>query len=507
MQHVLQLLEARSRGEILNDAVENAVLAMLGKEVPKVNQDTDEYDDIHEEESKPKSISSDSNPTTSCIKATLNDMVDSDDGVDAPLDLIPMGHAAAKMMITFGDGPSPHPAAVQMALLGCRRCLQVAIKDARAIRRSQKAAYATARRQVHRFNKSIMRKYGKISSTAQAADSTMLYRAIDSYDKLAYDPKCGFDVEQLRQLFPEEIAAYERWKDMHEATQLEEENGVSVEDAEESKPQNEQIVTGGHLQERAAQFDVRTDAMKGDWYMTFAEVRTGSFLPRRSQKKTQEEKTWDATRTTTRGRTKDGVWDNMNSASVRFLHWLGFDPRSSLPPPGDETTQALAFLGYDIMGRIIETAIEIRVRKRNGEGKETLLELNKGEQLCSTDIEKALGDASIKPVSLYSGSGEGQEEDKVSCLAGAQLYFGPGFEERLEMELDELVSGSKKRKQLSSEEQEIRKKEDAIFEELSKNPLFAVGIERGSNETTESAEAEKEPSKKVTLAKKKTGNK
>jgi len=70
-----------------------------------------------------------------------------------------------------------------------------------------------------------------------------------------------------------------------------------------------------------------------------------------------------------------------------------------------------------------------------------------------------------------------------------------------------LVSGSKKRKQLSSEEQEIRKKEDAIFEELSKNPLFAVGIERGSNETTESAEAEKEPSKKVTLAKKKTGNK
>ena len=43
----------------------------------------------------------------------------------------------------------------------------------------------------------------------------MMYRAMQGWDKLAYDPKCGFDVEQLRQLFPEEMQAYSRWKEMH----------------------------------------------------------------------------------------------------------------------------------------------------------------------------------------------------------------------------------------------------------------------------------------------------
>ena len=34
----------------------------------------------------------------------------------------------------------------------------------------------------------------------------------------------------------------------------------------------------GHLEERAAQFDVRTDQMENDWYLKFSEVRRGSFL-------------------------------------------------------------------------------------------------------------------------------------------------------------------------------------------------------------------------------------
>lgn len=443
MQQVLDLIEARSRGEVLNDAVEKAVQAMLGKEMPKVNQDTEEYDDMQEEEVEPSAPASKSAsmPAATAASATLEDMLDPDDDDDTstPLDLIPMGHAASKMMITFGDGPSPHPATVQAALLGCRRCLQMAIKDARAIRRSQKAAYATARQQVHRSSKDVIRKYGTPSHTAQSADPTMLYRAISGYDKLAYDPKCGFDVEQLRQLFPEEMTAYERWTEMHEATQEEDENGLTLEEQEEDeKGQNE--IAGGHLQERAAQFDARTQVMKEDWYLTFAEVRTGSFLPRRSQKKTQEEKTWDATRSSNRGRAKDGMWDNMNSATVRFLHWIGFDPRSALPPPSDETTQALAFLGYDMMGRIIETAIELRVRNRRTEGDgEKVLELKKDEQLSASDIMKALEHPSLKPVPLHSGTGE-DEKDNGSILAGVQLYFGPGFEERLEMEMEEYVA-------------------------------------------------------------------
>ena len=40
--------------------------------------------------------------------------------------------------------------------------------------------------------------------------------------------------------------------------------------------------------------------------------------------------------------------------SVKFLHWIGFNPTSDLPPPNEEVTHALAFLGYDIIGKIVE---------------------------------------------------------------------------------------------------------------------------------------------------------
>ena len=48
----------------------------------------------------------------------------------------------------------------------------------------------------------------------EAASADMLYRAMEGYDKLAYDPKCGFDIDQLRQLFPEEMLAYNRWNEV-----------------------------------------------------------------------------------------------------------------------------------------------------------------------------------------------------------------------------------------------------------------------------------------------------
>jgi hypothetical protein len=44
-----------------------------------------------------------------------------------------------------------------------------------------------------------------------------------------------------------------------------------------------------------------------------------------------------------------------------------------------------------------------------------------------------MNDPDIKPVALYSaesGSGKAQKP-------AVQLYFGPGFEDRIEMELDE----------------------------------------------------------------------
>ena len=48
---------------------------------------------------------------------------------------IPLVEMGAKMLITFGDGPNPHPSVVSAALLGARTCLQRAILDARALRR------------------------------------------------------------------------------------------------------------------------------------------------------------------------------------------------------------------------------------------------------------------------------------------------------------------------------------------------------------------------------------
>jgi hypothetical protein len=55
---------------------------------------------------------------------------------------------------------------------------------------------------------------------------------------------------------------------------------------------------------------------------------------------------------------------------------------------------------------------------------------------------------------------------------------------------------------LSPEEQEIRKKEDAIFDELSKKPTFATGIERENEDVAETASAKKARKKEVAATKK-----
>jgi hypothetical protein len=115
---------------------------------------------------------------------------------------------------------------------------------------------------------------------------------------------------------------------------------------------------GGHLLERAKQFDVRTDLMDQGWYISFSDIRKGSFLPRKVQQEGDVE--WEENRKNSSsdnrggGRKENGVWAHMTAKSARFLHWVGFDPTKGLPPPNEETTNALAFLGYDFMGRIVE---------------------------------------------------------------------------------------------------------------------------------------------------------
>ena len=122
-------------------------------------------------------------------------------------------------------------------------------------------------------------------------------------------------------------------------------------DIETSVPVPEKI-NSSRLTERLANFDARTNRMGGDWYLEFAGVRRGSFLPRR---KAAENEWKEKQPKKKRGRpAKNLTWHHLQHTSIIFLHWIGFDPRSPLSPPNDETTQALGFLAYDFFGKIVE---------------------------------------------------------------------------------------------------------------------------------------------------------
>ena len=137
------------------------------------------------------------------------------------------------------------------------------------------------------------------------------------------------------------------------------ENANKDETKDENDEVNEEEGCGGHLRDRLAQFDARTSRMEEGWYMEFAEVRQGgSFLSRRS-KNTIEDKKWNLEKkrrlsSKAGGPRREATWETLNSLSVQFLHWIGFDPSSSLPPPNEEITEALAFLGHDFLGKIVE---------------------------------------------------------------------------------------------------------------------------------------------------------
>ena len=109
-------------------------------------------------------------------------------------------------------------------------------------------------------------------------------------------------------------------------------------------------INSARLVERLANFDARTNKMGGDSYMNFADVRRGSFLPRR---RTESGETKPKKK---RGRPANSrtTWQHLNSTSIIFVHWIGFDPRSALSPPNDETTHALGFLAYDFLGKLVE---------------------------------------------------------------------------------------------------------------------------------------------------------
>jgi hypothetical protein len=221
IQQVFSLMVSASQGHVADDAVENAVSKILAISAPattaketEIQQDIDDYDNIEEEEPANK------RPKRTCTKkwapATIKSMREDDDEEESdPLDQIPLGKAGARMMVTFGDGQKPNPEVVSAALLGARNCLHVAIKDARALRRHQKDEYTRARKVAMMGKRNTKGGPPTAEETSrESVGANMLYRAMEGYDKLAYDPKCGFDNEQLKQLFPEEMQAYNRFNEV-----------------------------------------------------------------------------------------------------------------------------------------------------------------------------------------------------------------------------------------------------------------------------------------------------
>ena len=370
MEAVLKLMTKRSNGEVTNVQIESAVseiLERMGAKPPasrplkkqkvtterQINVDTVDYDDDNDDDDEEQAP--DSNMKVKIKKEDKKRKKKDLEEYQDQISMIPLGREAAKMMTTFGDGPNPLPKAIETALMGTRETLQLSIMDARAIRRRQKQTFDEARQTLHKLDTPSL-------ADASSLDPTMMSRALSSHDRLGKTIPCGFDIEQLRSLFPEEMRAYKRWNDMYELKKKsedykpgdeEEKTGVKHDEIEEDSAEP----LGGHMKERSANFDARTEQMKGEWYLKYSQVRQGSFLPSK-KRRTKEDIEWEKVQKHKRGRRVQSDWESMPAASVRFLHWLGFDP-PNIMPPNDETTQALAFLGYDKMGQIIEKVKEV----------------------------------------------------------------------------------------------------------------------------------------------------
>ena len=203
MQEVLAVMRARTRGEATDKEVETAVARVLshqnngGGTASKKNgtaslpathvvADTEDYDQLDDNSSKPPAKKK---------PRVANDTADPAADSQSPaylqaLDEIPLGRQGADMLTSFGDGPVPDPQTVSAALLGARKCLQIAVQDARALRRKKTELYAAA-------HSTMTPKKPQKPTFKEELDPELLYRATAKYDSLSYSRKCGFDQERL----------------------------------------------------------------------------------------------------------------------------------------------------------------------------------------------------------------------------------------------------------------------------------------------------------------------
>lgn len=509
---LISLVMQRSRGEVGNDDIEDAINSIIGapaaasarkvKNTDTIVPDEGNYDDDDESDSDEQPQKKRTALETKDYLPPDKETKESIAARNEKLEEIPFGKMGERMLVTFGDGTQPHLDVISSALLGTRSCLQRAILDARALHRTAKEQWHQARAAAVMHSSSSVKDQmkktigGELSATVPSAagDSELSFRALSGIDPLRFDTPCGFNLEQLETLFPEEMSAYQRWKKMHKAyvensaddmkqpkilNDDEDTNTDIKEDTEEDKG-DDTIDYGGRLNLRLANFDARTTEMGDDSYLKFADYRKGSFLSKNRGKPTADVKEWKENRQQApkkRGRPKRTNWQNLHHSCVVFLHWIGFDQRSALSPPNEETTQALGFLAYDFFGKIVEKAVSLRLESTSSKGKartlfgseEPILELTGGDQLGVDDIERSL--AEVKMNSLYSS----KDVELGNSSKIAQLYFGPGFEDRLELEIDEIF-GPKKKKKLSAQELERRKDEETLFSGIAAPPTLLSNI-------------------------------
>lgn len=506
---LISLVMRRSRGEVGNDDIEDAINSILGAPTVAASTrkgtkndaiipDEGNYDDDDDESDSAEP------PQKKHAASETDEYLPSDKEAkkasaarNKKLEEIPFGKMGERMLVTFGDGTQPHLDVISSALLGTRSCLQRAILDARALHRKNKEKWHQARAAAMMHDSSSVKDQmkkttgGELTATVLTGDSELSFRALGGIDPLRFDTPCGFGIEQLNTLFPEEMSAYQRWKKMHKAyvensaddikqpklsNYEDDTNNKNKEDTEEDGDDGT-LDYGGRLTLRLANFDARTTEMGDDSYLKFADYRRGSFLSKNTGAATADVKEWKQNKQQKkRGRPKRTNWQNLHHSCVVFLHWVGFDQRSALSPPNEETTQALGFLAYDFFGKIVEKAVSLRLESTSSKGKarklfgseEPILELTGGDQLEIDDIKRSL--AEVKMNSLYSST----DVELGNSSKIAQLYFGPGFEDRLELELDEIF-GPKKKK-LSAQELERRKDEETLFSGISAPPTLLTNI-------------------------------
>ena len=226
-----------------------------------------------------------------------------------------------------------------------------------------------------------------------------------------------------------------------------------------------------HSGQRLVEFDIRTIKMDTDWYIRFAEdFRNGSFL---SGKNTRN--IYGGVARTGLGWSKnkkdDKTWKSLGAGAARFLHWVGFDPSSALPPPDKSTTDALAFLAHDALGRIVEGSLMIMLEEEARAGAE-IFQLRGGMQIRREHVLAALKQPGLAKV-IYRGKlPESSTTSQGSSRqpTGTTLYFGPGCEERMEMELDSMGDASMTHTGPSpsrdTQEEAIVVKEEELFKNL-----------------------------------------